>query len=174
MANVLVAYATRAGSTKDIAEAIAEGIREYGHHVEVEQFQRPGIGPAYEVPTDEVDAFVIGSGIQNGAWQGEALSWLGQHAGEFDGRPVALFNVCMTAADPGKRDVALGYNKTAAAKVGEVSAQQTFAGRFVPAKVGWFTRLVLRGASKGEARDEVDPDAARAWGRSLAGQLVAS
>ena len=160
MANVLVGYATRGGATREVAEAIAAGIRQAGHTVEVADLK--------STPTiDGIDAAVIGSGIQAGVWYSESLQWLDQNAAALGDRPVALFNVCLTAQDPAQRDSALAYNKVPTAKLTAVADAETFAGRYVPAKASWWQRLLLKGLRQG-AQDHVDPAGATAWGKKLA------
>lgn len=163
MANVLVGYATRAGATKDVAEAIANGIGQAGHSVEVVDLKSP-------VDADGIDAVVVGSGIQAGVMYSEALDFLDRNATTLDGRPVAIFNVCMTASDPAQHEAALAYNKAAVGRAGNVVAQAAFAGRYVPAKVSWWKRWLLKGLNK-SAQDNVDATKAQAWGREVAGLI---
>ncbi len=69
---VLVAYASKHGSTQGIAERIAEKLRQLGKEAEarpVEEVSDPG---SYE-------AFVIGSAIYYGSWLKEATEWVHHH-----------------------------------------------------------------------------------------------
>ena len=50
-------------------------------------------------------------------------------------------------------------------RTGAVSSE-SFAGRYVPAKVGFLRRLLMRSMRK-PAQDHFDPEAVRAWARSL-------
>lgn len=88
---ILVTYATRAGSTAGVAEAIARTLKEGGAAVEVL--------PVAEV-TDLAPyrAIVVGSAIQGGAWLPEALDFLRAQRAALAGKPVATFTVCMTMA----------------------------------------------------------------------------
>ena len=66
---VLVAYASKHGSTQGIAERIAEKLRQLGKEAEarpIEDVKDPG---SYE-------AFVIGSGVYYGSWLKEATEWV--------------------------------------------------------------------------------------------------
>ena len=156
MVRVLVGYATRAGSTAEVAGIIADELRARGCDVDVRDL-RDAPDPA------GFGLYVLGSAIQTMAWLPEALDWLRKH-GQQVGR-AALFNVSITAVDPTKKDVALGHNK-AASELVEASAQAAFAGRYAPKKVGFFKRLLLRVLAKKPA-DHVDPPAIRAWARGL-------
>ncbi len=82
---VLVAYATRHGATKGIAEHIASGIERPGVDVRVAEIRDVGAIDAY-------DAFVIGSAAYMGRWLGEASRFVRAHASELSARPVWLFS----------------------------------------------------------------------------------
>ncbi len=163
MARVLIGWASRAGAATDVAEVLACELRSAGHDVDVADVRN---SPA----ADGRDLVVLGSGVQAGQWYPEATAWVSAHGSELAGVPVAVFNVCLNAANPSKRDESLGYNRTILAKLSPV-AQESFGGRYVPEKVSWFKRQFLRTLQK-PAQDHVDEDAVRAWGRKLAG-LVA-
>jgi len=81
---VLVAYATRYGSTQEIAEAIAATLRENGLEVDLE--------PAKEVKVlDEYTAVVLGAPIYMFHWHKEAKSFLSRHREALKKLPVAIF-----------------------------------------------------------------------------------
>ena len=156
MQRVLVGYATRAGSTADVAGIIADELRARGCEVELADL-RDDPDPA------GFDGFVLGSATQAMTWLPESLTWLRNHR-ERVGR-AALFNVSITAVDPARNDVALGHNK-AAAELVEATSQAAFAGRYAPERVGFFKRLLFRALAKKPA-DHVDPPTIRAWARGL-------
>lgn len=164
MSMVLVGYGTRGGAAKDVAHAIASGLEREGHIVRVADLKQP-------TTLDGVDAVVVGSGIQAGVFYSEVLGWLDKFADELAGRPVAVFNVCLTASDPTKHEAALAYNTTAAGKVDTLLSQEAFAGRYVPEKVAWWKRVLLRGINKDRAQDHVNSELAKAWGAELAGLI---
>ena len=79
---VLVAYASKHGST----QGIAEQLRQLGKEAEarpVEEVTDPG---SYE-------AFVIGSAVYYGSWLKEATEWVHHHQAVLAGHPVWLFSV---------------------------------------------------------------------------------
>jgi menaquinone-dependent protoporphyrinogen oxidase len=83
---VLVAYASKHGSTQGIAERIAEKLRQLGKQAEaraVEEVSDPG---SYE-------AFVIGSAVYYGSWLKEATEWVHRHQAVLAGHPIWLFSV---------------------------------------------------------------------------------
>lgn len=82
---VLVAYATAAGSTGDIAERIAGTLRDGGAVVDCSPVS-PHLDPA------GFDAVVVGSAVHNMAWLPPAVEFLGRAARS--GAPLWCFSVC--------------------------------------------------------------------------------
>jgi len=83
--HVLVAYATKHGSTAEIAEAIGEVLRDAGHDVDVRA--------AREVPRlAGYDAVVLGSGLYSAHWLRDANRFVKRHLVELRQLPVWLFS----------------------------------------------------------------------------------
>jgi len=82
---VLVAYASKAGSTKGIAEFIGEKLRQKGLQVDVQE-----VGSVKNA--GEYDAFVIGSAVYMFHWQKEATKFVSRNKSLLAGRPVWLFS----------------------------------------------------------------------------------
>jgi len=91
---ILVAYATRYGSTAEVAEAIADELQKAGVAVDV-------------LPVSEVQdlspyrAVIIGSPIYMGKWLPEAQVFIEQNQQGLRSIPVAYFTVGLTVADGG-------------------------------------------------------------------------
>jgi menaquinone-dependent protoporphyrinogen oxidase len=86
---ILVTYASRAGSTAGVAEAIGQTLREQGASVEVRSMQ----------DVDDLTPFravVAGSAIQGQQWLPEALQFVETHRAELARKPFATFLVCIT------------------------------------------------------------------------------
>jgi menaquinone-dependent protoporphyrinogen oxidase len=82
---VLVAYASKHGSTEGIAERIGEDLRADGHEADVR--------PASEAEhPEEYDAFVIGSAAYAMHWMKEASSFVKKNKDVLADRPVWLFS----------------------------------------------------------------------------------
>ncbi len=84
-ARVLVAYASKLGSTAEIAEAIAQVLRDGGHHALAV--------PARDVTTLESwDAVVLGSAVYAAYWQRDARKFTERFHDELKARPLWLFS----------------------------------------------------------------------------------
>jgi len=99
MANsILVAYATRYGSTQEVAERIAATLRESGLTVDVQ--------PVKQVRTlDGYRAVVLGAPLYIGSWLKDAQRFLTQHQTALEKLPVAIFSLGPTRADEGMAEV---------------------------------------------------------------------
>jgi menaquinone-dependent protoporphyrinogen oxidase len=83
-ASVLVTYATRYGSTQEVAEAIATTMRERGLAVDIR--------PLREVRTIEgYRAIVLGAPLYMFHWHRDALHFLTRYRAALETRPVAIF-----------------------------------------------------------------------------------
>jgi len=88
---ILVAYASRAGSTAGVAEAIGQALAESGAQVEVRPMKDVEDLAPYQ-------AVVAGSAIQGGRWLPEAMQFMRTHRAALAQKPFAAFLVCMTLA----------------------------------------------------------------------------
>ena len=81
---LLVAYATKHGSTHEVADAVAVRLRERGLEAEV----RSARGVATLAPYDGV---VIGGALYMGRWHSDARRFLSHHRDELAVLPLAVF-----------------------------------------------------------------------------------
>ena len=99
--NVLVAYATKHGSTRGIAECIADTLRQHGARVDVRQ-----VGKIQNL--GDYDACVIGSAVYFGFWRKEAVRFVKSNSAALASRPVWLFSsgpLGTKTTDPQGRDL---------------------------------------------------------------------
>ncbi len=127
MARVLIGWASRAGATTDVAKVLADALRRAGMDVDVADLKSAP-------DADGRDLVVLGSGVQAGQSYPEATAWVSAHKAQLATTNVAIFNVCLNAADPSKRDESLGYNRAITGRLSPL-AQESFGGRYVPEKV---------------------------------------
>jgi len=84
VSTVLIAYASKHGSTCEVAEAVGERLRTHGITVFVRS--------ARDVASlDGYDGIVVGSAIYTGRLHADARSFLHRHHREFAVRPLAVF-----------------------------------------------------------------------------------
>lgn len=98
---LLVAYASKHGSTKGIAEFIGEKLRQWKVYVDV-------IDVNDDRDLRSYDAFVIGSAVYMGRWMKEAKQFAAKNSTVLSARPVWLFSSGPTGTnqiDPKGRDL---------------------------------------------------------------------
>jgi menaquinone-dependent protoporphyrinogen oxidase len=82
---ILVAYASKYGSTQGIAERIAEQLRQLGKPAEARSMNDVADAGLYE-------AFVLGSGVYAGSWLKEGKEWVHRHQTILAQHPVWLWS----------------------------------------------------------------------------------
>jgi menaquinone-dependent protoporphyrinogen IX oxidase len=94
---VLLVYATRHGSTREVADAVAEELRAAG--CDVDEW------PAAEAPGPAgYDAAVVGGPMIMG-WHRQAMRYLKKHRRELERLPTALFITAASLTETGETDV---------------------------------------------------------------------
>jgi menaquinone-dependent protoporphyrinogen oxidase len=157
---VLVAYATKHGSTREVAEALAERIGAYG----LATFVRPA-GEVTDL--DGYGGVVLGSAIYMGRLHADARDFLRRHHSTLAVRPLAVFAMGpRTLAD---EDVVRSRNQLGAALAKESELQPctttVFGGVFDPSQHHFpFSRM--------EASDARDWVAIRAWADDVAARFL--
>lgn len=86
---ILVTYATRAGSTAEIATAIGKSITDLGYQTDVLPMTEVKSIAGYQ-------AIVAGSAIQGGKWLPEGLDFLKANRNHLKQVPFSAFMVCIT------------------------------------------------------------------------------
>ena len=88
---ILVTYASRAGSTAEIAETIGKTLCEGGAQVDVMPMN-------VVMDLSTYRAVVAGSAIRGSKWLPEAIQFTQTHQSTLNQRPFAMFTVCITLA----------------------------------------------------------------------------
>jgi menaquinone-dependent protoporphyrinogen oxidase len=161
--NVWVVFASKYGSTREVAEAIAEELRGVD---EVDLHEASEIDGF-----DAADAVVLGSAIYAGHWLKPAAALLERHAGELASRPTWLFSVG-PIGDPPQPEDAGPEGISEAIESTRARGHRVFAGKLDHASLSRVERLMVRAlrAPEGDFRDW---DAIRAWARGVGGELSA-
>ena len=158
----LVLYGSKYGSTAEIADAIADELRQAGVDVEVADAKAaPDLGPFGTV--------VLGSAVYMGRWRPEARRFVKRHAPELVDREVWLFSsgpVGDAKPDDTSRFADPPFPKKYGPKVG-AREHVVFGGRIDPESAGFMGRAMAKGWSD-EQRDLRDWDEIRAWARKIA------
>jgi menaquinone-dependent protoporphyrinogen oxidase len=147
---VLVTYASRKGSTAEVAEAIGASLRTRGFDVKVESVEA-------DAAPDGCAAVVIGSAVNGSQWLPEAVAYVRRHQVALNRVPTAVFTVHImnagTAAQP---------TQTAGVPWRGPVADATLPEAFFlgigpdPSKDSWLARWLFRrfgGAREGDCRD---------------------
>ncbi len=164
-ASILVAYATRYGSTQEVAEAVAAELGSCGHAVD---FQ-PARGVRDVAP---YRAVVLGAPLYMFHWHKEAHQFLARHREALARIPVAVFALG-PLKDEAKdwQDIRANLDKELARYAWlHPAAVKIIGGRFDPAKLSFPYNLIpaLRNMPPSDLRDW---DAIRAWAGELAARL---
>lgn len=163
MAEILVAYATKSGSTGEIAEVIAEQIRHAAHEVTV-------LDAADVRSVEPYKAVVLGSALYAGRWRREAVKLLMRNEKLLARRPVWLFQ----SGPIGPQQVP----QRAPRKVREIAARigadepATFGGRLTSETAVGFIAKKMAGSSL--AGDFRNWDDIRLWAYLISERLVAA
>jgi len=159
--SILLAYASRFGSTQEVAETIASTLSEAGLEVDLQ--------PMQEVKSlDRYSAVVLGAAIYNAKWNADAHQFVMQHQDAITQLPVAIFTLGpLSASETAKRNSCRQLDSELAKYPWlKPVAVEIFAGKYDPSKpgMGFFDRFV-------PARDVRNWDAIRAWAKALSVQL---
>lgn len=165
---VLVAFASKHGSTAEIAQAIGEALTDAGFAVDVR--------PAREVRAlDDYSAVIVGSAVQMGGWLSDALAFLKRFERDLAARPTWLFSsgptggsseadaaVARAAASP----EAVPPPKDIARRAVTIGARghATFPGKVGPEVGGIFAKWVPKG-------DWRDFGAIKVWAQRIGAEL---
>jgi menaquinone-dependent protoporphyrinogen oxidase len=160
---VLVAYASKHGSTREIAEAIGGRFRERGVDAEVQ--------PIGDVDgLERFDTLVVGSAVYLGAWMKDAQAFLDRHEEALRRVPVWVFSSGPTKDDP--MELAVSAKQRKRLEAVRARDHHLFRGAFDPKSLGFLERSALKAAKQptGDFRDWSD---VAEWADSIADAVEA-
>ena len=168
MTRVLVAYATRFGSTHEVASAIVRELNAAG-------LQAQSAEADNALSPDDFDAFVIGSPMYGGTWMSDAAMFTAIMAERIGGGPVALFSIGTLGVN--NPDAGHAEHNAFVERIGSVApglnviGHTDFTGYFERANLPWYLRILdcFVPNPQGDHRDWA---AIKEWTRSLVPELT--
>lgn len=142
--HILLTYASKYGTTGELAEAIARTLRQAGATVDVKWVNNV-------TDLKNYDAVIIGSAIQYDKWMPEARKFLTTHQDALSKLPVAYFFTCLTLSKRNEKTErqAMAYADKLYAlhpHIKPVSVGR-FAGVLDYSKMSFLSRLIFKGFS---------------------------
>ena len=163
---VLVAYASKRGSTREIAETVAATLR------------REGLGVCLERVEDvesleRYDAVVLGSAVYMKRWRGDARHFLKKHRKALRQRPFWVFS-SGPVGDPATDNPEWMEPPKIVEKIEEMGGRGhvVFGGCLPSEPTGFMVKAMVEGTPK-EFRDRRDWAQIRDWAHQIASSLVA-
>ncbi len=157
---ILVTYATRAGSTVEVATAIGESLSKRGFAVNVKPVKEKPNLAGYQ-------AILMGSAIRMGSWLPEAVDFIKANQQALNKLPVALFSVHMlnTGSDDASRTARLAYLEAVRPLLNQAE-EAYFAGKMDFSRLSFLDRFVA-GLVKAVEADHRDWDKIRSWAPAM-------
>lgn len=161
---VLIAYASRYGSTAEVAQTIGEELTQQGFEVDVL--------PVKAVKSiKEYQAVVVGSPIRVGEWLQDARKFVFDHEKQLKKMPLAYFTVHIYDLDDSPFTQAKRMGLTMPLrKMAMPVAEAFFAGKIDQTRMNWFDRWVTRMVRLPD-QDLREWDKIRAWAAEIAPKL---
>ena len=165
---LLIVYATRAGSTAEVADFVGKAMAKNGFDVD--------ITPANEVKDlSKYTAVILASGVRAGKVYPEILRFAKQNHARLKQIPTACIILCMVLQDPTLENKKAAESYAAPLKQ-EISPVDIglFAGKMDYAKLGFVSRMIIKHMVKTPEGDFRDWKAIEAWAESLKQKLKAT
>ena len=163
---VLVAYATKSGGTRGIAEVIADELRQMGFRVDLRVVDEVSSVEGY-------DAVILGSAVYFGKWRKEALAFGQLLRSAPHDRRVWLFDSgpLFHWPDEGRNEPVPEADALRDA-VGARS-RTTFGGKLLSEDASWFMHRVMASGKAGTYGDFRNLERVRAWAHAIGVDLGA-
>ncbi len=163
---ILIAYASKCGSTGEVASAMGKTIAQASAHVDVLPLKKVTNLSGYQ-------AVFIGSAIRVAKWLPEAADFISENRAILQRVPIAYFTVCMTLAEdtPASRAKAAGFLDPVRTVL-TPAAEGYFAGKVDPKTLSFLesTMLKVKKVPQGDFRDW---NKITSWAQSTYAQIAA-
>jgi menaquinone-dependent protoporphyrinogen oxidase len=158
---LLVAYASKCGSTGEVAKVIGQMLANDSATVDVRQTKDVSDLSAYR-------AVVLGSAIRRGKWLPEAVKFVEAHQQALSRVPIAYFTVCMTLS----KDTEENRRKVAAYlepvhQILKPVEEGFFAGKMDYGQLGFVERLMVERVMQVPQGDFRNWTAIQTWAQAL-------
>jgi menaquinone-dependent protoporphyrinogen oxidase len=158
-AKILIAYATRAGSTAEIAQAMGKAMTARGAIVDVKPIAQVADIAAYQL-------IVLGSVVHAGRLMPEVMRFVRAHKAELVARPVAAFTVCLAAKSPDSAATCRAYLDPLRKEL-TLADEAFFAGKMDYERVGFIARFIVKNLVKAPEGDFRDWAAIGKWAENV-------
>ncbi len=169
---ILVAYASKYGSTQEVAEAMVAMLREEGLEADILPMQKVR-------SLEEYTMIVLGAPLYLGAWHKDARKFLSRHRKALMERQISIFALG-PFHDPYEDEEWQASRAMLEKDLAEFPglapvAIEIFGGKFEPAQLGFTDKLIVSMPASPlhniPASDLRDWEAIQAWTKKLASQL---
>jgi menaquinone-dependent protoporphyrinogen oxidase len=158
---VLIAYASKMGGSKDIAEMVGAALTDRGLAVDVTA--------AEDAPSpDDYDAVIIGSGLYAGRWRKATRRFVKKNAPALRELPVWFFSSGPLDASAAQHEIPPVKQVASLMDLVQARGHATFGGR-LPADAKGFPAGAM---AKKNAGDWRDPEQIKAWADGIANSVV--
>ena len=168
--NILVAYASFTGSTREVAKYIAAIQRKHRHCVHIAPIK-------FVNRVDEFDAIILGSPIRFGRPHQDLLSFINRYQQALLSKATALFIVCLTMKEdlPDNRRMVDNYLKVISDRYPDFQplAIEYFSGTLFLDRLNFINKAFLDRSRK-QRGDFRDWGRIRAWSEKLPELFVSS
>lgn len=157
---ILIAYASKAGSTVEIAKIIGETIASKGMQVDVKPVNEANSIQAY-------NAVILGSAIRMGQWLPDILTFAENNKAELAKIPAAIFSVHLQnlGDTPAEKENRMMYTKPIKDIV-QVDAEVFFSGKMDMSRLSIFEKVLCK-MLKSVNEDLRDWNVIRSWANEI-------
>lgn len=166
MTRVLVGYATKYGSTREVAQAISDVLRQGGLEVDLKELRDVKSLADYQ-------AVVIGAAFYIFKWHKDALKFLSRFQNSLEKMPVAVFSLGPTEEskdEESQKTVDAQLDKTLAKYPWlKPVSQVLFGGKMDPATMDFPWKFIMKSMQVNDMRDW---QAIKAWAEEVKEELT--